>query len=60
MDAKKRIVLASALIAAAVAIVVCKSNRPANAVTQCSWGEIKACYLDPPIYGDCCPKPKDG
>jgi len=42
-----------------VLAVIARNDEPANAAVECTWGEVKACYANPPVNGNCCPKPKE-
>lgn len=41
-----------------VGTLVVQPPRSLGEEKECTWGEIKCCYADPPC-GTCCTKPKD-
>jgi hypothetical protein len=63
MPTRRRLMSSAFVCAAIVALVIgiiATGPRPSlgDTTKQCSWGEIKCCYVEPPC-GDCCEKPKD-
>jgi hypothetical protein len=48
----------AAVVALCVGLVAMGPRASLGDTKECTWGEIKCCYAQPPC-GDCCEKPKD-